>query len=97
MTFLFSPHHFSYRSYRIKPLAFDTIALADTATLTFYSDVNIIGFDWKSYNFQTAQYTVKPYKNYIVRSRNGLYYKLRFLDFYKDGIKGNILFEYQLM
>ena len=28
MTFLFSPHHFSYRSYRIKPLAFDTIALS---------------------------------------------------------------------
>jgi len=28
MIFLFSPHHFSYRSYRIKPLAFDTIALS---------------------------------------------------------------------
>ena len=32
MTFLFSPHHFSYRSYRIKPLAFDTTALSTILT-----------------------------------------------------------------
>lgn len=77
--------------------SFESIQLADTATLNFTNKMDIIGYDWKDYSFTTAQYTIRPSKNYVIKSRNGLYYKLHFLDFYKDGIKGNILFEYQLL
>lgn len=76
---------------------YESITLADTANLQFTNRLDIIGYDWKDYNFDLAKFSVKPYKNYIIRNRNGLYYKFRFLDFYKDGIKGNVLFEYQLL
>lgn len=77
--------------------SFESISLADTAAMNFPPDVDIIGYDWKQFDFNSGTYTVKPFKNYIVRSRSGFYYKLRFTDFYKDGIKGNIAFEYQLL
>ncbi len=77
--------------------AYEDIALADTLTNNFTQRRDIIGYDWKGYSFTTAQYTIKPGKNYIIRSRNGLYYKFHFLDFYKDGLKGNVAFEYQLL
>lgn len=76
---------------------YESITLADTANLQFTNRMDIIGYDWKDYNFDLAKYSVKTNKNYIIRNRNGLYYKFHFLDFYKDGIKGNVLFEYQLL
>lgn len=75
--------------------SYDSFAIADTASYAFTSNTNIIGYDWKQFNFQTQLYTVKNYKNYIIRSRHGRYFKLRFTDFYKDGVKGNIVFEFQ--
>lgn len=77
--------------------AYADITLADTLDHNFTNRLDIIGHDWKVYNFTAAQYTIKPDKNYIIRSRNGLYYKFHFLDFYKDGVKGNVAFEYQLL
>lgn len=72
---------------------FDDIALADTANMVFTNNLDIIGYTWKE--FDGNAYLVKPENNFIIRSRNGLYYKLHFTDFYKDGIKGNIVFEFQ--
>jgi hypothetical protein len=74
---------------------YESIAIADTSTMDFMPNLDVIGYDWKYYDFNTALYAIKPNKNFVVRSRNNRYFKLRFTDFYKDGIKGNIVFEFQ--
>lgn len=74
---------------------FESIELADTANYPFYTRLDIIGYDWKEFDFSDLLYDVKPYKNYIIRSRNGVYYKMKFIDFYHQGSKGNTLFEVQ--
>lgn len=74
---------------------YDSITVADINSLEFVTNHDVIGYDWKYYDFNTALYAIKPNKNFVVRSRNNRYFKLRFTDFYKEGIKGNIVFEFQ--
>ncbi len=55
-----------------------------------------IGITWKKYFDNTARYTVYPENIYWIRDRNGIDYKLRFHDFYKNGtLKGYPTFEYE--
>ena len=57
---------------------------------------DIIGFDWKTYNFDKSKYSVTPNKAYIIKTRKDQYWKLRFLDFYNDkGVKGSPSFEFE--
>lgn len=65
-------------------------------TLPLSTQRDEIGFNWKSFNFTTQAYETKQHYTYIIRDRDGYYWKLRFLDFYNDqGEKGNPKFEYQ--
>jgi hypothetical protein len=82
--------------------ALDSITPYDQITLDFATQTplsaqrNIIGFNWKYYDFTAQFYVVKPHFSYVVRDRQGYYWKLRFLDFYNDqGEKGYPKFEYQ--
>lgn len=62
----------------------------------FSNHRDIIGFDWKSYNFTTGMYDVKPGKNYIINTQSNAQWKLHFLNFYSNtGIKGSPSFEYE--
>ena len=88
-----------------------TLAYADSSG-TKYEDVtsltynekmlsqysNVLGWDWKKYNFDIGYYTIRNDKIYFIKDYNGYIYKLRFLDFYTpiEGktTKGNISFEY---
>jgi len=55
---------------------------------------DVIGFDWKAYNFGTGKYEINRKKNYIIQSRNGQLFKLRFIDFYNTGgVRGTPSFE----
>lgn len=57
---------------------------------------NIIGYDWKAYDFNTSSYIIFPNKIFIIKDREGYFYKLRFIDFYSPtGEKGYPKFEYQ--
>lgn len=59
------------------------------------SNRDAIGFNWKSYNVDQGQYTVKSYMNFIIKTKEDDYYKLRFTDFYNtQGVKGNPSFEF---
>ena len=60
---------------------------------TFSTNVNTIGYDWKAYTGST--YVTYSHMNYIIRNRNGIYYKLHFIDFLAAGIKGNPKWEFQ--
>ncbi|MBW6490966.1 MAG: HmuY family protein [Lentimicrobium sp.] len=69
-------------------------------SLTLSSSGDVIGYDWKEINGDVTSgnitYTVRSHWNYIIRDRNGLYYKLRFIDFYNNlGKKGYPTFEFQ--
>jgi hypothetical protein len=74
---------------------FSSIVLDDTADLELTTRADIIGYDWKYYNFNAGIYTIVPEFNYVIRDRDGFYYKLRFIDFYNTtGEKGYPSFEY---
>jgi hypothetical protein len=74
---------------------FMDIQLGDTIDLEFTRRADVIGYDWKYYNFDAALYTIEPGLAYVIRDRDGFYYKLRFIDFYSEaGEKGYPRFEY---
>lgn len=77
-------------------IPFQEVAIDQTYSLLFSSHRDIIGYDWKDYNFNQGNYTIVPGLNYIIRSRSGYLFKLRFIGFYnKHGSKGYPVIEYQ--
>lgn len=63
---------------------------------TFSSDINRVGYDWKEYLFSSGSYIIFTDKNFIIKSTEGRYYKLHFINFYDDlGAKGSPTFEFQ--
>ena len=74
---------------------FMEMELADTLDLELTSRADVIGYEWKYYDFDAGVYTIVPEMHYVIRDRDGFYYKLRFIDFYNDtGVKGYPRFEY---
>lgn len=72
--------------------------IAETVELT--DKLDVIGYDWKKINgdVTSGDITYIPRDNfvYIIRTKEGYYYKLRFIDFYNNaGKKGYPKFEYQ--
>ncbi|MFZ4520368.1 MAG: HmuY family protein [Bacteroidales bacterium] len=87
---------------------FQVAAVADSLTdfmaitrdmarnMTYSNAMDVIGWEWKTYNFDTGVYTIKNHLCFVIRGVSGYYYKLRFTGFYnKDGLKGYPMFEYQ--
>lgn len=87
---------------------YKTTAAKDTSTafadlegtkiteLQYSNHRDVIGFDWKEYNFNTERYEINRNFNYVIKTRKDQYYKMRFLDFYNtQGIKGSPSFEFQ--
>jgi len=59
---------------------------------------DVVGFDWKEYNFDQARFQVLEGINYVLQDAEGFLIKFRFLDFYNEqGEKGAPLFEYQIL
>ena len=62
--------------------------------LEYTTQADVIGYDWKYYDFDAGVYTIVPDMNYVIRDKDGFFYKLRFIDFYNDeGVKGYPTFE----
>lgn len=75
---------------------FSDISIDDINNYNFYHNINTIGFEWKEYDFDTGSYIIYYSKNYIIKSTEGKYYKIHFIDFYDTfGIKGTPTFEFQ--
>lgn len=76
--------------------AYDDITLGFASQMLLTAQRNAIGYNWKYYDFSAQFYVVKPHFSYVIRDRQGYYWKLRFLDFYNsEGEKGFPKFEYQ--
>lgn len=70
---------------------FDDILLADTSEFDFQSAKDVIGWNWKVFNFST--YSIVEPLFFVIRATDGNYYKLRFANFYQSGYKGYPTFE----
>lgn len=75
--------------------AFDEINLEIAEELPLISQKDVIGYEWKVYDFDNAVYTVLPDKLYILKDTEGYFYKLRFIDYYNQtGEQGYPAFEF---
>lgn len=75
---------------------FSAIGSGDFSELNFTSALNVIGYDWKEYSFDSGLYEVYPEMNYLITDHEGRRFKLHFIDFYDDsGQKGTPVFEWQ--
>jgi hypothetical protein len=77
-------------------MSFSEIDYIKALTLTYSSQRDIIGYNWKWYDFTSQAFTVKPYINYVIRDMEGVYWKMHFIDFYdSSGLKGYPQYEFQ--
>jgi hypothetical protein len=82
-------------------MIFSQIILDDVLALDFSKNQDAIGYDWKELfgdiNSGDYYYKTRENYNYIIRSAEGIYYKLRFVNFYnaETGEKGYPTFEFQ--
>jgi len=77
--------------------SFDDINFNSLSNYTFSSKRDIIGYDWKIYDFSNGKYWARKYVTYILATKESpkKYYKLRFTDFYSTtGLKGSPKFEW---
>ncbi|HLO91164.1 MAG TPA: HmuY family protein [Lentimicrobium sp.] len=82
----------------IHPFNEITRETADASSLS--SRYDFIGYDWKKINGDVTSgeitYTARTNYVYIIKTSEGFFYKLRFIDFYNDqGKKGYPKFEFQ--
>jgi len=78
--------------------SFNEIVYADVVGLNYSPHLDVIGYSWKVYDFDLSIYTVNPNITYVVKTNEGLFYKLHFIDFYSAlGIKGYPKFEVQAL
>ncbi len=74
---------------------FDEVSFEIAEMQNFVNQKDIIGYEWKLYDFDNGMYTVLPEKIYILKNRVGYYYKLRFIDYYNStGEQGFPTFEF---
>lgn len=77
-------------------MPFEEFNYSNVSNYPWTSQSDIIGYNWKYYDFNNSRFYVYPTNYFVVCDRNGIYYKLRFLDFYDHtGIKGTVTFEFQ--
>ncbi|SDL47957.1 HmuY protein [Catalinimonas alkaloidigena] len=75
---------------------FASLTLEQVPAYAFTAQLDVIGFDWKTFDMATNQYTVHDDWSYLVRTAENHYYKLQFLSFYNDaGDRGYPLIRYQ--
>ena len=78
----------------VEDVSFQDIDINLIPQLEFSSNFNVIGYDWKYFSLDTGVYTVKEGMSYVIKEKQGTYFKLRFLGFYGDnGDKGYPSFE----
>lgn len=91
---LINPHR--TMAYQSNDLNFSEYSLNDFTPEALTEWADVIGYDWKYYDYNAGIYAVDPSQIYTIQSRSGYLYKLRFVDFYNEtGSKGYPTFEFQ--
>lgn len=90
---LLNPH--KVKAMKDTTMNFTDIDLAFAQNLPLSKNLDIIGFDWKLYDFEGNFYTVQDQWNYVIEDEEGYFYRLHFVDFYNDnGEKGYPTFQF---
>ncbi|MCS7153847.1 MAG: HmuY family protein [Bacteroidia bacterium] len=77
---------------------YEAMDYAKAGMLSFTTRRDVIGYDWKRYNFSTGTYTIDTRRYFVLRLNALTYYKLRIIDFYDSrGVKGSVRIEYEPM
>lgn len=77
-------------------IPFADLKHSDIVESAFEDRINVIGYDWKTYDFDNGTYVVSSNRTFVVKTILGRYYKLRFIDYYDaNGVKGAPKFELQ--
>jgi hypothetical protein len=77
-------------------LDFVNISASDTLNIQFHNQLNRIGYDWKYYDFAAGSFIIIPNRNYLIKTSESRFFKLRLVDFYDQyGVKGSPTFEFQ--
>lgn len=67
---------------------FEDIKITDVPSYVFSNRRDVIGYDWKKYKFDAESYFIDSKKIYLLKISHSInntkYYKMRFIDFYKD-------------
>lgn len=80
---------------RLSSTNFDSVTYDIVKDIPLSTKNDTIGYDWKYYDFDLSLYTIAP-NLFVVKDREGNYWKLQFYDFYNDsGIKGYPTFKFQ--
>jgi HmuY protein len=75
-------------------VGFGKIDRTFSQTMTFKTNLDAIGYDWKEYI--NGVYATKSKYTYVIKNSKNTLYKLRFTDFYDaQGVKGTPRFEFQ--
>lgn len=73
---------------------FEKINIDDFTETDLVATPDVIGYDWKYYNFDSFKFEIVPNRNYIVMDVKGFLYKIRFTNFYDNqGVKGHPVME----
>ncbi|MCE2846824.1 MAG: HmuY family protein [Sphingobacteriales bacterium] len=77
-------------------IPFDDFTVSQVPNVNFSADANVVGYDWKYYDFGVGRYFITPDLYYLMLTPDGYYYKFRMLDFYgPNGEKGTVTFQYK--
>lgn len=77
-------------------LGFSSIDKGHAEGLFYSDDLDVIGYDWKNFNFNTNNFIINSEQNYLIKDVSGNLFKLHFLDFYdENGLKGTPGFEFE--
>ncbi len=78
--------------------AFVNLSLADVQGIDYSDDIDAIGHEWKTYDFDSKVYILSSNHFYIVKVDDENYYKVRFTSFYGESTDERIAtIQYQLM
>jgi len=92
---LLNPYQTTAGDDSTRDIDFSGFTAEDAVQFTLYPNRDVIGYDWKSVDITTGQYTVLPGRIFVVSTQRNELWKLHFVGFYRDGIKGNPQFEYK--
>jgi hypothetical protein len=82
--------------------SYDAVDRAFAQSLDYSRNRDFIGYEWKELigdvNSGNVFYEIVPGRNYLVRTAQGLYFKIRFINFYSEtGEKGYPSFQYDVL
>jgi len=83
-------------AYMDSTMIFDSIQISNFQEGRLLSRRDAVGYEWKRVSSLSlsATYTLNYHYTYFIKSDDDKFYKLRFFDFFKQGVKGYPSFEY---